>query len=111
MIRRSAEASFGKIPTTRVRRLGLGVDPLQRVVRPDLRPVALGEAGEGQEILLGITQHCGDDIEATIELACDLFELRVDRLLVGLGEDRPDQGRGHLAMGLWDLDKHVPRCK
>ena len=76
MIRRSAEASFGKIPTTRVRRLGLGVDPLERVVRPDLRPVALGEAGEGAEVLLGITQHCGDDIEATIELACDLFELR-----------------------------------
>jgi len=108
---RSAEASFGKIPTTRVRRLGLGVDPLERVVRPDLRPVALGEAGEGQEILLGITQHCGDDIEATIELACDLFELRVDRLLVGLGEDRPDERRDHLAMGLRHLDQHVALCK
>jgi len=111
VIRRSAEASFGKIPTTRVRRLGLGVDPLERVVRPDLRPVALGEAGEGQEILLGITQHCGDDIEATIELACDLFELRVDRRLVGLGEDRPDHRRDHLTVGLWDPDKHVALCK
>ena len=94
-----------------MRRLGLGVDPLERVVRPDLRPVALGEAGEGQEILLGITQHCGDDIEATIELACDLFELRVDRRLVGLSEDRPDHRRDHLTVGLWDPDKHVALCK
>ena len=62
---RSAEASFGKIPTTRVRRLDLGVDPLQGVVRPDLRPVALREAGEGAEVLLGVGKHVGDNVEAT----------------------------------------------
>ncbi len=37
------EAWFEKIPTTRIRRLGLDVDTLERVIRPDLGPVALGE--------------------------------------------------------------------
>ena len=95
--------------------LDLGVDPLQGVVRLDLRPVALGEAGEGAEFLLGVFEHVGDDVEATLELSCDLVELCFNGGSVGLGEDRPDQGRDHLAMGLWDLgtlgpwdlDKHV----
>ena len=37
------EAWFEKTPTTRIRRLGLDVDTLERVIRPDLGPVALGE--------------------------------------------------------------------
>ena len=45
-MRCSAEASFGKIPTTRVRRLGLGVDLFERIVRPDLRPMALRRGRE-----------------------------------------------------------------
>jgi len=51
--------------------LDLGVDPLQGVVRLDLRPVALGEAGEGAEFLLGVFEHVGDDVEATLELSCE----------------------------------------
>ena len=91
-----------------MRRLGLSVDPLKRVVGPDLRPVALRERGEGAEVLLGVFEHVSDDVEATLELTGDLVELRFNGGSIGLGEDRPDQGRDHLAMGLWDSDQDVP---
>ena len=111
MIRRSAEASFGKIPTTRVQRLGLGVDPLERVVRPDLRPVALGEAGEGAEVVSGVSEHVGNDREPPLERTGNLLELVEDGLLIALSEDRPDERGDHLTVGLWDPDKHVALCK
>ena len=111
MISRSAEASFGKIPTTRVRRLGLGVDPLERVVRPELGPVALREAGEGAEVVSGVSEHVGNDREPPLERTGNLLELVEDGLLIALSEDRPDHRRDHLTVGLWDPDKHVALCK
>ena len=55
-------------------RVDLGVEPLEGVGRPDLRPVGDGERGERQELLLGVGEHrrhvqegeaerVGDDVE------------------------------------------------
>jgi len=70
-----------------------------------------GKLAKAQRSSLASETHLGDDVESTLELACDLVELCVNGGSIRLGEDRPDHHRDHPAVGLWDLDKHVPRCK
>ena len=50
---RMAEASLGKIPTTRDRRLISLLMRSRGLVDPDLLPVGLGECGEGQHLGFG----------------------------------------------------------
>ena len=72
MIRRSAEASFGKIPTTRVRRLISALTRSSGLFDQIFVQWLWGERGEGAEVLLGVFEHVSNDVEATLKLACDL---------------------------------------
>ena len=46
----------GKIPTTLVCAADLLVQPLLRIVAPDLPPHLAGERGEGQDVLAGVIE-------------------------------------------------------
>ena len=56
---RSAEASFGKIPTIRVQRLISALTRSQGVIPSS---VAVREASEGAEVILGVAGHVGGDV-------------------------------------------------
>ncbi len=85
------------------------VQPFLRVVRPDLPPDLPREGGEGQQVVLGGVQvGCGLG-EFGLQRVQDVPHLCLDRVGVGLFEDRPQQ-RGHPGLGrLRDLAQQVPR--
>ena len=52
--RRMAEASLGKMPTTRDRRLISLLMRSMGLAGPDLLPVRFGEGGEGEDFVFGV---------------------------------------------------------
>ena len=73
--------------------LGLLVEALLRVVRPDLLPVGQGEGGEGEDIRAHFGQQFGGLEEAFIEHANHGAVFRVYLLGRRLLIDRPHDGR------------------
>ena len=98
--RRSTEASFGKMPTTLVRRLISAFTRSSGFVDQIFGPVRDREGGEGEEVLVGVDEHVGDVGELELERGGDLVELVGDVVPVGLGEDRADRRGDHLGLGL-----------
>jgi len=86
------------MPTTSVRAADLLVQPLLRVVAPDLAPDLAGEGGERQDVVAGLVQVRGGLRELRLESGHDLGVLGADRGGVGLLEDGPHQ-RGHPRLG------------
>ena len=68
----------------------LAVEPLQRVVRPDLDPVLLWEGSEGQQFFLGFREQGGCLRVAGLQLCSNPGILISDATGIGLGEDRTD---------------------
>jgi hypothetical protein len=83
------------MPTTSVRRRSFLVQSFLRVVRPDLLPVLFGEPGEGEHVRSRLGEQLGGGSEVFGELFNDAFVLGPHRVVVGLGEDRADQGGDH----------------
>jgi hypothetical protein len=87
--RRTTDASFGKMPTTRHRRLSSFVEPLEGVGRPQLTPVRPREGTEGEHLVLGSLHEGGRLGEATGEGLGHVVPLGGDLLGAGVSEDRP----------------------
>ena len=83
------------------------VEPLERVVRPELPPVLLGEGREGEQVRDCFVQEGRGFGEARLELVDDPPMLLVDCLGVGLGEDRPDHRRDEALGALGDAGEQV----
>ena len=73
--------------------LGLLVEAVLRVVRPDLLPVGHGEGGEGEDIRAHVGQQFGGLEEAFVEYANHGTVFRVYLLGRRLLIDRPHDGR------------------
>jgi hypothetical protein len=69
--------------------------------------VADREAGEGQQVVLGLPQHRLDLRKLPAQHAGDHVELGAHVLGIGLGEDRADRGGDHLAVALGHPGEHV----
>ena len=78
------------MPTTSVRRR-ISLEALLGVVRPDLPPVLLGEAGEGEQIRDGTGEELVGLGETALEDLEGLPRLLADRVSVLLQEDRAQQ--------------------
>ena len=100
-------ARLGKMPTTSVRAPDLLVEPLLRVVRPDLLPVGHGEGGEGQDVGACIRQQRRRLRETLIEHAHHAGVLAVDVFRRGLLIDRPDHRRHPRLGAARDLGEQV----
>ena len=83
------------------------VEPLERVVLPDLAPVLLGKAGEGEQVGGGLVEQLGRGGEALLELGDDAGVLLEDRVGVGLGEDRAHHRRDEALRALGDAGQQV----
>ena len=75
VIRRSTDASFGKIPTTLVRRLISALTRSSGLFDFGFRPVLTRKRGKGAEILLGIIEHVRHGLEVWTQLIRDRIEL------------------------------------
>ena len=64
-------ASFGKIPTTSVRRLISAFEPLERIGRRDLLAMRFGEVHEREHVVLGLVHHRGELGQLRAELVRD----------------------------------------
>lgn len=81
----------GKIPTTSVRRR-ISVQPLLRIVGPDLAPQAFGEGREREDVLAGgfeVVRDLGQFLGQGVQ---DPVELGVHAGGVGLVIDRVEEG-------------------
>lgn len=93
-------ASFGKMPTTRARRL------ISRLIRsngfhgPDLRPVTAGESGEGEDLDLRDIHQRSDLGKGQRQLVADLVPPPGRGSGVGLGERGPKHRRHHFLVEL-----------
>jgi hypothetical protein len=85
----------------------LAIDPLERVGRPDLRPVLARASQIGEDVVLGGEQDLGRLGEASGKALGDRPELRPGGGVVGLGEDRPDERRDHRRRMARDVGQDV----
>src|SRR5712691_11959694 len=74
---------------------------------PQLAPVLLGEAGEGEDLGSGLVQERSRLREAALELGDDAGVLLVHRLAVWLGEDRAHHGGDEALRALGDAGQEV----
>lgn len=77
----------------------LGVEPFERVHRPDLLPVVRREAAKGRDFFVGVLEHLDDEWELAIQRGRHFFHLTFDVIGVGLSEDRADYRRDHRLLG------------
>lgn len=96
---RITEASLGKIPTTRARRLISLLSRLRGWWTKSCASV-LGGAGEGQDLGLGLIHVGPDPGDPGGELVSDLFPAGGHGLGVGLGEDGAEQRGDHVHLVL-----------
>lgn len=86
------------------------VEPFEWVGRPDLLSVAVREAGEGEQVVVGLTGHLLDLRQLPAQHHRDLLELLVHVLGVVLGEDYAVAAATISALpALGDLGEHVAR--
>ena len=106
-ISRVMAASFGKMPTTLVRRL---ISPLRRsigLVECSRRAVFLGEGHVGQHVGLGLVHEVGQLGRLGAELIGHLAPLGRGGLGVLLGKGGGDEGRHHAPAGLTGMGQEV----
>ena len=101
----------GKDPDDPRAALDLGVEPRERVGRPDLGPVALRERCKGADVSRVVVELVSNLRERSPERLDDLSELAGDVDLAGLGEDRPDGCGDHLGLALRDPREHVAHLR
>ncbi len=88
--------------------LHLLVQAFERVVRPDLAPMRLGERGERQHVGAGVAHRLGGFGEPFVSSMSATSSQRASTSSVGgEREDRPERGGDHLAMGLGDVREQV----
>src|SRR5947209_10051636 len=94
--RRITARSFGKMPTTSVRRLTLLVQALLRIVGPDLAPVLLWKRQVGQHLVLSLIQELSHAWKPRSQLIGHAPPLFTSGRGIRLDEHRANGGRHHL---------------
>ena len=100
-------AAFGKIPTTRLRRLISLLTRSSGLVDQILRQWAFGKRGEREDLGLRLVHQRTDLGERGGELVADFVPGVADGLGVGLGEDRAEHRGDHVGVGLGDVGEEV----
>ena len=100
-------ARSGKMPTTSVRRRISLLSRSSGLFYQIWRQCSLGKRGEGEQVGAGLVEQLGGGGEALLELVHDARVLLVDRVGVGLVEDRAHQRRHEALRALGDAGQQV----
>src|SRR5512144_434748 len=89
--RRVMASSFGKMPTTLVRRLTSSVQAFEGVDGVDLGPVLLGEGHVGEDVCFGLVHELGESADRRPQLVGHFAPLGSGGIGVILGEGGGDE--------------------